>query len=269
VVRNISKFLPEPIRIGLRGLLAPVIGFRVAKSWSDAVARSSGYQSSKTIQSLIISDPIAFANTSNPSFIENRLQQIASAFLEGVASGNKNTIRVLDVGGGLGQYFYLLEKLAPSIQFEWVILETTALCELAKSVAPPKKNIKWISSLDDAQEIFDIALLSSVIQYVESPFKLLDDLIQVAKFLIVNRLPLTSSRNEKICIQRPGFRESKGSYPVHILNEEKVIAYFGARGKILCRWFVPQDVAVVRFKKIINQGLTFRPHLWSQDFRVA
>lgn len=255
------RLLPQPIRIGLRGLLAPVIGFRVAKSWSDAVARSSGYQSNKTITSLIISDPIAFTKTSNPCFIENRLQQIASAFLEGVASGNKNTIRVIDVGGGLGQYFFLLEKLAPSIQFEWVILETTALCELAKSVTPTKKNIRWISSLDDAQGTFDIALLSGVIQYVEKPFDLLDDLMKVVKFLILNRLPLTSSRNQKICIQRPGFFESKGSYPVRILSEDKVITYFEARGKILSRWLVPQDVAVVRFKKIISQGLTFRPNL--------
>jgi putative methyltransferase (TIGR04325 family) len=260
-VHRITKLLPEPIRIGLRGLLAPVIGFLVAKSWGDAVARSNGYQSNKTITSLIISDPIAFTNTSNPCFIGNRLQQIASAFLEGVASSNKNTIRVIDVGGGLGQYFFLLEKLAPSIQFEWVILETTALCELAKSVAPTKKNIGWISSLADTQGTFDIALLSSVIQYVESPFHLLDDLMKVAKFLILNRLPLTSSRNQKICIQRPGFFESKGSYPVNILAEDEVITYFEARGKILSRWLVPQDVAVVRFKKIINQGLTFRPNL--------
>ena len=253
--------IPEQILIGLRGLLAPVIGFRVAKSWSDAVAHSSGYQSKKTIDSLISSDPINPANLSSHFFIGNRLQQIASAFLEGVASSNKNTIRVIDVGGGLGQYFFLLEKLAPSIQFEWVILETTALCELAKSVAPTKKNIGWISSLADTQGTFDIALLSSVIQYVESPIHLLDDLMKVTKFLIVNRLPLTSSRNQKICIQRPGFFESKGSYPVNILSEDEVITYFEARGKILSRWLVPQDVAVVRFKKIINQGLTFRPNL--------
>ena len=193
-----------------------------AKSWSDAVAHSSGYQSKKTIDSLISSDPINPANLSSHFFIGNRLQQIASAFLEGVASSNKNTIRVIDVGGGLGQYFFLLEKLAPSIQFEWVILETTALCELAKSVAPTKKNIGWISSLADTQGTFDIALLSSVIQYVESPFDLLDDLMKVAKFLIVNRLPLTSSRNPKICIQRPGFFESKGSYPVNILSEDEI-----------------------------------------------
>ena len=253
--------IPEQILIGLRGLLAPVIGFRVSKSWSDAVAHSSGYQSKKTIDSLISSYPINPANLSSHFFIGNRLQQIASAFLEGVASSNKNTIRVIDVGGGLGQYFFLLEKLAPSIQFEWVILETTALCELAKSVAPTKKNIGWISSLADTQGTFDIALLSSVIQYVESPFDLLDDLMKVAKFLILNRLPLTSSRNQKICIQRPGFFESKGSYPVHILSEDKVIAYFEARGKILSHWLVPRDVAVVRFKKIINQGLTCRPNL--------
>ena len=257
---GISKMIPEQIIIGLRGLLAPAIGFRVAKSWSDAVEHSSGYQSKKTIDSLISSDPIDLANISSHCFIGNRLQQIASAFLEGVAS-SKNTIRVIDVGGGLGQYFFLLEKLAPSIQFEWVILETTAVCELAKSVAPTKKNIRWISSLDDAQVTFDIALLSSVIQYVEKPFDLLDDLMKVAKFLILNRLPLTSSRNQKICIQRPGFFESKGSYPVHLLSEDKVIAYFEARGKILSRWLVPQDIAVVRFKKIINQGLTFRPNL--------
>ena len=134
------------------------------------------------------------------------------------------------------------------------------MCELAKKVTSINRDISYVNSLNDVVGPFDIALLSGVLQCVEKPFELLDKLMDLTEFFILNRLPLTRSGADRICIQRPGLLESSGSYPVHILSEEKLIKYFEARGEIFARWLVPQDISVVRFEKIVNQGLTFRPH---------
>jgi hypothetical protein len=80
--------IPDPLRIGMRGLLAPCIGFRVAKSWNDATSRSSGYQSPQTINSLIGSDPVDEQNHVSKNHIGSRFQQVASAFLEGLQAHN-------------------------------------------------------------------------------------------------------------------------------------------------------------------------------------
>jgi putative methyltransferase (TIGR04325 family) len=114
--------------------------------------------------------------------------------------------------------------------------------------------------LDHTDGHFDITLMSSVIQYVEQPYELLIKGIEKSDFLILNRCPLAHSQVGFVCIQRPGFFESKGSYPVHMLSETQLIDHLRGRGEILSRWLVPEDVAIVRFKKIVNQGLTFRPN---------
>jgi putative methyltransferase (TIGR04325 family) len=252
--------IPVPVRSGIRGILAPIIGFRVAKSWGDATSRSSGYQSPQTINSLIGSDPVSEQNHVSENLIGSRFQQVASAFLEGVASAQlQTTIRVLDIGGGLGEYFFLLEKIVPSLTVHWTIVETSAVCELAIRTVPAQTNLVWTDSVDHAEGNFDIVLMSSVIQYVENPYELLNIGIEKSNFLILNRCPLTESKKGVVCIQRPGFFESKGSYPVHMLSEAQLINHLRGQGEILSRWLVPEDVAIVRFKKIVNQGLTFRP----------
>ncbi len=194
------------------------------------------------------------------NLIGSRFQQVASAFLEGVASAQlQTTIRVLDIGGGLGEYFFLLEKIVPSLTVHWTIVETSAVCELAIRSVPAQTNLVWTDSVDHAEGNFDIVLMSSVIQYVENPYELLNIGIEKSNFLILNRCPLTESKKGVVCIQRPGFFESKGSYPVHMLSEAQLINHLRGQGEILSRWLVPEDVAIVRFKKIVNQGLTFRP----------
>ena len=255
--------LPEPLKLGIRGILAPIIGFRVAKNWESAVAGSSGYQSPQTISTIEGSDPVINKSTIEQNFLGSRYLQVASAILSGLNSEklkSETTIRVLDIGGGLGEYFFLLQSNLPNLKFEWLILETPALCELAKSKQTDTSGISWTDALDDSSQKFDIVLLSSVIQYVEKPFALIEMAMQKAPLLIFNRLPLSTNPHNLICIQRPGLFESKGSYPVHILSERLVMSYLSTRGNIMSRWQVPEDVAVVRFRRIVNQGLTFRPN---------
>jgi putative methyltransferase (TIGR04325 family) len=259
----LNALLPEPLKIGLRGILAPIIGFRVAKNWESAVSRSSGYQSPQTISTIEGSDPVVDKWTADQNFLGNRYLQVASAILSGLnfeKLKSDTPLRVLDIGGGLGEYFFLLKKYQPKIKLEWLILETPALCQLAKTKQIATPGVSWTDALNDPNQSFDIVLLSSVIQYVEKPFELIETAMRKAPLLIFNRLPLSTNSHNLVCIQRPGLLETKGSYPVHILSERVVISYLSARGHIMSRWQVPEDIAVVRFRKIMNQGLTFRPN---------
>ncbi len=256
------SLLPEPLKLGLRGILAPIIGFRIAKNWESAVSGSSGYQSPQTINTIEGSDPVVDEDTTKHNFLGSRYFQVASAILSGLnleKLESDTTIRVLDIGGGLGEYFFLLHDNLPNLKFEWLILETPALCQLAKTKHANSPGVSWTDALNDSNQTFDIVLLSSVIQYVEKPFDLIETAMQKAPLLILNRLPLSTHAHNLVCIQRPGLLETKGSYPVHILSERLFMSYLSARGRIMSRWQVPEDVAVVRFRKIINQGLTFRP----------
>ncbi len=257
------SLLPEPFKIGLRGILAPIIGIRVAKNWEFAVSRSSGYQSQQTMRAIRGSDPVVSKGTPK-GLLGGRYQQVASAILSCLNTEKlklDTTIRVLDIGGGLGEYFFLLRDNVPNIKFEWLILETQSICQLAKMELSDFPSVSWTDALNDSSQTFDIVLLSGVIQCLEKPFELIEMVMRKAPLLIFNRLPLSSKAHNLVCIQRPGLFESKGSYPVHIFSERLFFSYLLANGHIISRWRVPEDIAVVRFRKIIHQGLIFCPDI--------
>jgi len=260
----LNSLLPELFKIGLRGILAPVIGTRVAKNWESAVSRSSGYQSQQTMRAIRGSDPVVSKGTPS-GYLGGRYQQVASAILSCLNSEKlklDTTIRVLDIGGGLGEYFFLLRDNVPNIKFEWLILETQSICQLAKVERPDFPGVSWTDALNDSSQTFDIVLLSGVIQCLEQPFELIEMAMRKAPQLIFNRLPLSSKAHNLVCIQRPGLFESKGSYPVHIFSERLFFSHLSAHGHIISRWRVPEDVSVVRFRKIINQGLIIRSDIF-------
>jgi putative methyltransferase (TIGR04325 family) len=259
----LSRVIPAPILFLFRGLLSPVVGYRVASSWDDACRKSSGYRSSRTIAKSLRLNKL---QKSDECFLEPRELQVASAFLEAV-SCRKSTdrIRVIDFGGGSGNYLYAIQRIAPSLDLDWIVLETPEFCNQITQEHRSIPNLSWVDSIDDLSGKFDIALLSGVLQYLQSPFELLTSAIQLAEFVILNRLPLSDAQIGRVCIQRPGLFESHGSYPVRILSEQEVLGFLDSKGAIISRWLVPEDIAVVRFRPILGQGLSFRPGLDAID----
>ena len=254
----LSRWTPDQLKLVLRGMFSLVIGFRLVKDWSDGVKKSSGYESKEALKTMFASVNLV-DNIPHDEFVDRRYQQVASAFLEGLPDQTRTSeIRVLDIGGGLGNYFFFFKRYAPSLRLKWVIVETSSVCKIANASVPSGSNISWTDSIHKVKDEFDIVLMSGVIQCVEHPFVLLQDAIQRGKFLIINRCPLTKDDKNLVCVLRPGFFETKGSFPVQLLSETKLIRHLQSRGEILSRWMVPEDVAVVRFKRIVHQGLTFR-----------
>jgi len=49
MLTKLNSLLPVPIKQLLRGVLGPIIGFRVVADWRTAVQRSSGYESAETL----------------------------------------------------------------------------------------------------------------------------------------------------------------------------------------------------------------------------
>jgi hypothetical protein len=257
----LSRLIPDQLNLLLRGMFSLVIGFRLVKDWADGVEKSSGYESKATLKTMFSSDANVVNNIPHGEFVNRRYQQVASAFLEGLPDQTRTSeISVLDVGGGLGDYFFFFKRYAPNLRLKWVVVETSSVCKIANASVLSDSNISWTDSIHKVEDDFDIVLMSGVIQCVEHPFVLLQDAIQRGKFLIINRTPLTKYDKNLVCVLRPGIFETKGSFPVQLLSETELIRHLRSQGEILSRWMVPEDDAVVRFKRIVHQALTFLPN---------
>jgi putative methyltransferase (TIGR04325 family) len=252
--------LTEPKAI-VRALLSPFIGHQKAKNWQEALKKSSGWSSEKTLKHDSQFQFNEWSNEIDSVFVlDERFMQIATAFMSidpQPGSNGLRSISVLDIGGGFGKYFFLLRRFCPNVVWTWVVVETEAQC---KSIPEELKSTYGISFRSDipTDQNFDVGLLSGVIEYVEQPFELLELVSSICEAVILNRTPLTPFSKDIVAIQRPGFLNSRGSYPLHMFSEEVFIKKLEALGEISMRWFVPQDSPVIRFHHFPQQGLVFR-----------
>ena len=248
------------LKVLIRGLLAPVIGFSLAKDWQTAKLKTSGYEGDATLDSL--ASRIESLETPDKLPHDARLVEIAKASRDSTKQNNDSQpIRVLDIGGSFGEHFFHIKKLMPEHSFNWTVLETEGHCAIIPEFLTSIKGLQFISEPPAINQHFDIALLSSVIQYVDDPYDLLTMALHISDSVIINRLPLSPYAKDRVAIQRPGLLGSKGSYPVHIFSETTFTKYLEPIAEIRSRWMVPQDSAVIRFKYIENQGFLLKPRL--------
>jgi putative methyltransferase (TIGR04325 family) len=165
-------------------------------------------------------------------------------------------LRVLDFGGGGGDYFYQFQKFVPYIAFDWTVVETPALAEaMQQKHGGESQKIRWVDSLEMTEDEYDFVLCSSVLQYLEQPFEVLEDLVKKSGFVIINRIPLIDSSDHFVALQRILTKKKRGSYPAHFFSEKRFLKTLSMYGSIPMRWVVAEDQPVVNWRAHANHGL--------------
>jgi putative methyltransferase (TIGR04325 family) len=258
----IDWLLPPKIKVLVRVLLSRFIGFTKIESWESAVRKSSGYESVNVVEPVVAAARRVQNDSESSTFSNSRYQQIAAAMLYCISQGRFNTgepVRVLDVGGGGADYFHHFQTFAPQINFDWTVLETPAMAEaMSNEFGQNLSNLRWTSSTENTNEIYDVVLCSSVFQYVKNPVELLATLVSKSGFLIVNRIPLVDSSEHFIAVQRIISNGKRVSYPVHFFAEKKFLKEMSQYGDVEMRWLVTEDQPVINWKAQSNHGLVLR-----------
>ena len=98
-----------------------------------------------------------------------------------VASRSNGSLSVLDFGGSLGSGYWQTRKFLQHLRVQWSIVEQphfvrVGQAEIANDV------LRFYFSIDDSLAAGrpDVILLSGVLQYIELPFSLLDDVFGTA-----------------------------------------------------------------------------------------
>jgi putative methyltransferase (TIGR04325 family) len=255
-------FLPPRIKVWVRALLSRLTGFRKVESWESAVRKSSGYESVTVVKPIVAAARRLQSNPQKSTVLDSRYQQIAAGMLFSISQERFSTgepIRVLDVGGAGADYFYQFQEFAPQINLDWTVLETPALAEaMSNEFGRDLPNLRWLDSIENTNEIYDVVLCSGVLQCVEKPFELLETLVKKSKFIIINRIPLVESSEHFFAVQNIITNGKRASYPVHFFGEKAFLAELSQYGDIDMKWRVIEDQPVINRKAWPHHGLVLR-----------
>ena len=156
-------------------------------SWREALSSSSGYDSDvivNKVKDALLKVKLGEAACERDS-VTFKTKQYSFPVLAGLLRAgldNGERLNVLDFGGSLGSaYFLYRDFLRPVGAIRWHVVEQPRFVECGKQYFE-NDELRLFAQLDDSvhEATPDIALFSSVLQYLEHPHQVLDAIVRQA-----------------------------------------------------------------------------------------
>jgi putative methyltransferase (TIGR04325 family) len=226
----VKRILPYRITGFLTGLFYGWHGNY--STWEEAKKRSSGYDSPMILEKVLYSagkvrDGNAAYERDSVLYDEIQYSFPVLSGLLWVAAQNNDRLNVLDFGGAFGSTYYQNKKFLDTIhEVNWCVVEQPELVEIGLLNFSTDR-LHFYYTTDECLKHYkiDIILLSSVLQYLDEPYKLLDNVISTGiKYLIVDRTSFTQG-DDRITIQKVHPSIYKATYPCWFFNKSKFLSY--------------------------------------------
>ena len=231
----------------------------------EAARNSDGYDDKMIIEKvrhslLLVKNKLAVAE--RDSYILNKVEYswpVISA-LCWAAAKNKGRLSVLDFGGSLGSSYYQYQAFISCIEdVSWGIVEQPQFYEVGKKEFEDGR-LCFFESIEECINSIkpNVILLSSVLQYLDDPYKIIKKLTKIKNaIIIIDRTPFTGIDNDSIYIQNVPDYIYKTSYPLRIFGSKMIQNAFGSEWNILQEFYSNDNQSLyaggkpVKFKGMI------------------
>jgi putative methyltransferase (TIGR04325 family) len=206
-------------------------------SWNEAVAASTGYDSKRILEKtkaalLKVKNGEATYERDSVLFDEIQYTWPLLAGLMWVAAQSKGRLNVLDFGGSLGSTYYQNRAFLRDLpEVQWNIIEQPAHVNVGKEYFEDDV-LKFFPNIETclSETKPNVILLSSVLQYLESPYKILNKLLDLpCDYVIIDRTPFWDGSTDRLCVQQVPPSIYTASYPVWIFSEQIFLQYIQQR----------------------------------------
>lgn len=155
------------------------------------------------------------------------------AWLSWIAALYKGYLNVLDFGGSLGSTYFQNKVFIDPLHAQWNIVEQGHFVKTGKELFESKE-LRFYHAVDDClkENAVNVALLSSVLPYLENPYSQLDTFEKI-DFLILDKMPLIKSDRDRITIQKVPPSIYKASYPSWFFSESRFMAFISDKYDII------------------------------------
>lgn len=235
---EIVKAITPPVVLDVYRKLINTSGFfGNYRTWAEAVQASGGYDSdeilSRVKDSLLkVKNGEAVYERDSVLFDTVEYSWPLLAGLLWIATQNKNRLNLVDFGGSLGSSYYQnIKFLAALDELSWSIVEQEKFVACGQRYFV-NKHLRFYPDLDEciAERHPDAILFSSVIQYLEKPYELLQEIMdREFRYIIFDRTAFIESQPDRITVQKVPPEIYPASYPAWFFNLEKFRLFFSAK----------------------------------------
>lgn len=238
-LKQICKDLAPPLlwRLARRMLVShddvPVSFSGNYPDWQSAQAASIGYDSDAIFCRVLeaarkVKDGEALWERDSVPFYHEEYNIPLLSALMSVAAWNKGRLRVLDFGGAFGSTYWQHRQLLQKLEvLSWNVIEQPQIVSCGREEFQTDVLQFWPDMQSCAVlGAVDVVLFSSVLQYMESPYELLEQAIDISpKAIILDRTPF-AEKDEHITVQHVPPTIYQASYPCRWLDKTRVTTLF-------------------------------------------
>lgn len=241
----VKKWLPPFLLERLKPLLGRGIYFSGDYAdWETASAHASGYDSAlilervkqamlkvKTGEAVFERDSVLFDE------VQHSFPVLAALLRAAVENGDR--LSVLDFGGSLGSsYFQCRGFLSALPSLKWGIVEQEHFVRCGREHFETGQ-LRFFYAIEECtrQIAPNVALLSSVLQYVPEPYKALDELMSGGiPYIVIDRTPFADNAADRITVQHVPPSVYAASYPCRVFARQPFLARVRARYEVLAEF---------------------------------
>lgn len=238
---------------------APIYGWSGNyRSWDEASSFCSGYDQESIFEK--VKDATWKVKTGEAVYERDSVlfDQIEYSFplaaflLWTVSEGGP--LDVIDFGGSLGSTYFQNRFFLNKIRtIGWNVIEQKKIVDIGKEKFEDD-SLHFFYKVDECLEYsprkIDTIIFSSVLQYLTSPYEVLDVILQNDfKHIIVDITTVHEENNDRITIQRVPPSIYAASYPTWFFSEQKFIRFFEAKGyRLVSDWDLPYQINIGKHK---------------------
>ena len=237
-------------------------------SWEDAKKDSVGYDSDlildKVKNSLLdVKNGEAIYERDSILFDKIEYSWPLLAALLWIANKNMGKLNIIDFGGSLGStYFQNRPFLKDLSELRWNIIEQKKFVECGQHYFEDD-HLKFYFNLDEciAQQDPDAIILSSVLQYIESPYDLLEKIIGLNfTYIIFDRTSFLEHGKDRITVQKVPIHIYNASYPAWVFEKKKLLDFFKGKYELIAEFeaYVGNEFYIGTNIKAGDKGFIFR-----------
>lgn len=195
-------------------------------SWQECAKRSLGYD--QTIILKQVTESLLKVKTGKAVYerdgvifdhIKYAWPVLAGLLL--VAAQNEQDLRVLDFGGSLGSSYFQNRKFLNGLrELQWGVIEQTEFVRQGQALIS-EGGLHFFNTIAQCEANMqpNVALFSSVLQYLDDPFAILDQLEQSSvSTLIIDRTPFCDAVQDQFFVQHVPKSIYPASYPIRVFS---------------------------------------------------
>jgi putative methyltransferase (TIGR04325 family) len=165
------------------------------------------------------------------------------AILLWIASLRDGRLRLIDFGGSLGSSYFQHRPLLSGLkELKWYVVEQPHVVTCGKAEFEDD-SLRFFKDIDKCLEAgpAHALLLSSVLPYVEAPYRLLDEIYShKVRHIIIDRTPfLLSGDEDRLTVQRVPPSIYSASYPAWFFNRDRFETFVRKKYRILASFQAP------------------------------